>query len=98
MSIVKIDSEKLFEKLGFSDEDSAILRFKADLYIEICKIVQKKKYSRRQLEKIFDAPQSRVSELMTGKLDKISIEKLINYIEKLGAVVKPVVTKDRRVA
>ena len=77
-------NNKLFEELGFSPEESVVLELKSDIYVKICKIVEEKGYSRRDLEKIFDVPQSRVSELMTGKLDLISLDKLVNYVIKLG--------------
>jgi len=40
------------------------LKLKADLHQDILKLIKKKKLTPRQLEKLFDIPQPRVSELL----------------------------------
>ena len=51
------------------------------------KIIENKGYDQRALQKILDVPQSRVSELMTGKISKMSAEKLVSYLDKLGGMI-----------
>jgi len=52
---------------------------KADLHQDILKLIKKKKFTPRQLEKLFDIPQPRVSELLRGKLSLLSVSKLLYY-------------------
>lgn len=77
-------NENIFDLLGFSQADSEALKVKAYLLSEIIRIARKRGYSSRDLEKILDQPQPRISEIMNGKISKMSIEKLILYLEKLG--------------
>lgn len=68
-----------------SEQDRLELKLKADLHQDILKLIQKKKFTPRQLEKLFDIPQPRVSELLRGKLSLLSISKLLYYGHLLGA-------------
>lgn len=79
-------TKSVFYDLGFSKSESLALIFKADLYEKIIDVVRTRKISPRDLEKILNVPQPRVSELLNGKLSSVSIEKLLNYLEKLGVV------------
>ncbi len=78
--------KSVFYDLGYSESESAALTFKADLYIKVVDVIKSRKLSAREVEKILDVPQPRVSELMNGKFSKMSIEKLLIYLEKLGVV------------
>lgn len=91
-----IDSSKLFETIGFSPEESIVLQFKADLYANILASVRSMKKTQHELSKILDVPQPRVSELLSGKIDKMSIEKLIKYLEILNPNVQLSIYNDRR--
>jgi predicted XRE-type DNA-binding protein len=77
-------NKAIFHDLGFNEQDSLSLTFKADLYSKILDIVEKQKFKPRDLEKMLDVPQPRVSELLRGKLSSMSIEKLLSYLEKMG--------------
>lgn len=81
-------AKNIFEDLDFTAEEAADLKYRAELLMHIRKICDREDYSRRDLEKILDVPQPRVSELMTGKIDRFSADKLLGYIEKLGYVVQ----------
>lgn len=75
----------IFDDLGFSEKESAALKIKAELFQSLLKAIKRYKLKQRDLQRIFDQPQSRVSELLTGKISTMSIEKLLNYLDKLGA-------------
>jgi predicted XRE-type DNA-binding protein len=68
-----------------SEQDSLELKLKADLHQDILKLIKKKRLTPRQLEKLFDIPQPRVSELLRGKLSLLSVSKLLYYAHLLGA-------------
>jgi predicted XRE-type DNA-binding protein len=72
----------VLDDLGFSPEQAAALKFKAQLYQAILKYSQK--YSQKELQVILGEPQPRVSELLNGKIANKSIDKLLHYAGRLG--------------
>jgi predicted XRE-type DNA-binding protein len=78
-------SGSVLDELDMSEQDRLELKLKADLHQDILKLIKKKKFTPRQLEKIFDIPQPRVSELLRGKLSLLSVSKLLYYAHLLGA-------------
>ncbi len=68
-----------------SEQERLELKLKADLHQDILKLIRRKKFTPRQLEKLFDIPQPRVSELLRGKLSLLSVSKLLYYAHLLGA-------------
>ncbi|HUE53969.1 MAG TPA: XRE family transcriptional regulator [Terriglobales bacterium] len=81
-----ITRENVLEDLGFSPEQAAVLKFKADLYQAILKYARK--YSQKQLQAILGEPQPRVSELLNGKIANKSVDKLLYYAGRLGIEAK----------
>ena len=82
-----ISRGNVFDDLGFSVDELPHIKLRANLLIEVMKIIENKGYDQRALQKILDVPQSRVSELMTGKISKMSAEKLVSYLDKLGGMI-----------
>ncbi|MFW5888058.1 MAG: helix-turn-helix domain-containing protein [Bacteriovoracia bacterium] len=82
-----ISKGNVLDDLGFSPEMNTIVKMKSELFDKIITVVEKRKITPRALEKILDKPQPRVSELLNGKISKLSIEKLLEYLEKLGGEV-----------
>ena len=77
-------NRSVFNDMGFNEQEALALTIKADLYGKILDVVEKQKIKPRDLEKMLDVPQPRVSELLNGKMSSLSIEKLISYLEKMG--------------
>jgi len=75
----------VLDELDLDEQDRLELKLKADLHQDIMKLIRQKKFTPRQLEKIFDVPQPRVSELLRGKLSLLSVSKLLYYAHLLGA-------------
>jgi len=67
------------------EQETLELKLKADLHQDILKLIKRNKITPRQLEKLFDIPQPRVSELLRGKLSLLSVSKLLYYAHLLGA-------------
>ncbi|HEY6766114.1 MAG TPA: XRE family transcriptional regulator [Candidatus Sulfotelmatobacter sp.] len=76
----------VLDELGFSPEQAAVLKFKADLYQAILK--HARKYSQKELQTILAEPQPRVSELLNGKIANKSVDKLLCYAGRLGIEAK----------
>ncbi|MGB7283917.1 MAG: helix-turn-helix transcriptional regulator [Candidatus Acidiferrum sp.] len=74
----------VFEQVGFSPEEAAALKMKSELHSQIVKAIKKRGYTQADLQKRLDESQPRVSDLMTGKIAKFSLETLITYAEALG--------------
>ena len=83
-----ISKGDVIDDLGFSPEEAAAIKLKASLHAEILLIVGKRKLRPRQLEKILDQPQPRISELLNGKISRMSAEKLAGYLSRLGVEIK----------
>jgi predicted XRE-type DNA-binding protein len=86
----------VLNELNMSEQDRLELKLKADLHQDILKLIKKKRFTPRQLEKIFDIPQPRVSELLRGKLSLLSVSKLLYYAHLLGAHVHVRLKKSAR--
>jgi predicted XRE-type DNA-binding protein len=74
----------VFDQIGFSREEAATLKMKAELHSKIIKAVKRKGYTQADLQKRLGESQPRVSDLVTGKISKFSLETLITYAESLG--------------
>ena len=74
----------VFEQIGFSPEEAAALKMKAELHSQIVKVIKRRGYTQATVQKRLDESQPRISDLMTGKISKFSFETLITYAEALG--------------
>jgi predicted XRE-type DNA-binding protein len=71
----------VLDDLGFSPEQTALLREKVRVQTSIVKLA--KGYSRAQLAELLDEHQPRISDLMTGKVSKFTLDTLFLYAERL---------------
>jgi predicted XRE-type DNA-binding protein len=76
------------EDLGFSPEEAAVLRMKTQLHIEIMREVKRKGLTPRQLEGVLAVPQPRVSDLVNGKISRMTADLLAKYLYRLGREIK----------
>jgi len=81
-------SGNVFVDLGYSPDEAAILQMRADLMADIRKYINNKKLTQAAAAKNLGVSQSRVSDLMTGKWEKFSLEMLITLASKAGMHVK----------
>jgi len=77
-------SGNVFTDLGYSPDEAAILQMRADLMADLRKFIKTKKLTQTEAAKIFGVSQSRVSDLITGKWEKFSLEMLITLATKAG--------------
>ena len=83
-----ISKGNVLDDLDFTPEQAALIKLKSQLLNEIIKVAKRKKFTPRQLEALLDVPQPRVSELLNGKISKMSSDKLTAYLSKLGRSVE----------
>jgi predicted XRE-type DNA-binding protein len=81
---IKKSSGNVFIDLGYSAEEAAILQMRASLMIKLRKFIETKKLTQADAAKILCISQSRVSDLVTGKWDKFSLEMLVTLATRAG--------------
>ncbi len=81
--IVK-SSGNVFADLGFSPEEAAILRMRADLMAKLRKVIKARKLTQTEAARLLGVSQSRVSDLVRGKWEKFSLEMLITLATRAG--------------
>jgi len=74
----------VLDDLGFSRSEATALKVKADLFDAIRAEIEGKNYTQRQLVSILDEHQPAVSNLIRGRINQVSIEKLLGYADRLG--------------
>ncbi len=89
-------SGNVFRDLGFSEREAEHLVLRADLLIQIQKVVTARHLTQAQLAKLLHVSQPRVSDLLRGRLHLFSLETLIDMLGRLGVQVRLVVKATRR--
>lgn len=87
----EISSGNIFADLGFENPEEELL--KANLTMEITKIIKQKKLTQAKAAKVMGVDQPRVSSLIRGRLDLFSVERLMHFLNTLDQdvdiIVKP---------
>jgi predicted XRE-type DNA-binding protein len=94
----KRSTDNVFSDIGFSRHEAQNLRVRADLMIELIRIVRKRNLTQEAASKLFAVSQPRVSDLMTGKIDRFSIDALVEMLSRAGRRVEIATKPSRRVA
>lgn len=84
---MKKSKSNVLEDLGLSPERTIVEKLKYEVHQKILEAISKNNLTPRQVEKIIDRPQSRVSELLNGKIAGMTLDLLITYLERLGGEV-----------
>jgi len=74
----------VFADLGFDEQEAANLKLRSQLMIEVEKDLMGKKLTQQAAAKVLGISQPRVSDLKRGKVDKFTIDMLVNFLTKLG--------------
>jgi predicted XRE-type DNA-binding protein len=90
----------VFRDLGFSKEESEHLLVRADLLIQVQKVIAAKSLKQAEAAKVLQVTQPRVSDLLRGRIDLFSTDALIDMLARLGVGVRLVVkpSRSRKVA
>ena len=78
----------VFADMGFDEAEAANLKIRAELIIALEKHVTKKKLKQREAAELFGISRPAVSDLVTGKVSKFSIDKLVTMLQRAGKTVK----------
>ncbi|HKI01772.1 MAG TPA: helix-turn-helix transcriptional regulator [Thermoanaerobaculia bacterium] len=88
----------VFTDLGFSEEEAENLKIRADLMIELTKLIEAQELTQAAAARLLGVTQPRISDLMRGKIDRFSVDSLIEMLGHAGARVSFVVTRRDQVA
>ena len=81
--IVK-SNKNIFENMGFTNEEAKELQFRSFLMNIIIKYIQLEGLTQKETAQRFKTTQSRVSNLVRGKIDLFSTSTLLAILEKVG--------------
>lgn len=95
---VQPSSGNVFADLGLAAEEAQNLKLRADLMIELAKLIETQGLTQAAAAKLLGVTQPRISDLVRGKIDRFSVDSLIEMLGRAGATVSLVVRMDRRVA
>ncbi len=74
-------SGNVFKDLGFKDPEE--YKAKAELALQISKIIEKRDLTQTQASKLIGATQPDISKLKTGQLSGFTIDRLLDFLRHL---------------
>ena len=77
-------SGNVFTDLGFDDAEAQVLALRADLMAQLERQIKHRKMTQVAASKLLGVSQSRVSDLTRGKVEKFSLDTLVQFAAKLG--------------
>ena len=97
---VTASTGNVFRDIGFSQEEAEHLVVRADLLIQLQKLIASRGLTQSAVARLLRVTQPRVSDLLRGRIDLFSTDSLIDMLARLGVGVRLVVkpTRSRRVA
>jgi len=78
----------VFRDIGFRHEEAEHLLVRADLMIQVQKLIASRRLKQRAAAKLLGVTQPRVSDLLRGRIDLFSTDALIDMLARLGAQVR----------
>ena len=81
-------SGNVFRDIGFPREEAEHLLVRADLMIQVQKLIASRRLKQKAAAKILGVTQPRVSDLLRGRIDLFSTDALIDLLARLGAEVR----------
>ena len=95
---IQPSSGNVFTDLGFEPEEALNLKLRSDLMIEISKLIEERGLTQTAAAELLKVTQPRISDLVRGKIDRFSVDSLIEMLGHAGADVSFVVKGRRQVA
>lgn len=86
-------SGNVFRDLGFPEGEAQNLLLRTDLMIKIEQLVKKSGLIQSKAAKLLGITQPRINDLLKGRIEKFSLNALVNMIVRAGMEVKMTVKK-----
>ncbi len=74
----------VFSDLGFKPDEAMNLKLRSQLMMELENWIKQSNLTQSEVAKILNVHQSRISDLIRGKIDRFSIDMLVTLLEKTG--------------
>lgn len=74
-----------FEAVGFGPAEAEHLRIRADLMLELERLIATRRLTQAEAAKLLHVTQPRISDLMRGKIERFSIDTLVEMLARAGA-------------
>jgi predicted XRE-type DNA-binding protein len=94
---IRRSTGNVFSDLGFGEDEAENLKIRADLMIELTRLIEAQGLTQVAAAELLGVTQPRVSDLMRGKIDRFSVDSLIEMLGHAGACVSVVVTQRSQV-
>jgi len=88
MGRVTKSTGNVFEDLGFDASESENLKLRAQLMRELEALIHDKRLTQSEAAELLGIQQSRVSDLVRGKIGRFSIDMLVKLLAKAGRCVE----------
>jgi predicted XRE-type DNA-binding protein len=95
---IRRSSGNVFRDLDFASEEAVNLRLRADLIIELSKLIKARRLTQAKAAALFGVSQPRISDLLRGKIERFSVDTLVAMLGHAGSRVQLVVRPRSRVA
>jgi len=77
-------SANIFADLGFPPDEAAILQMRADLMMDLRSFIENNQLTQAGAAEILGVSRSRAADLIKGRWEKFSLERLISLATKAG--------------
>ncbi len=81
---VEQSTGNVFRDLGFGPKEAESLRLRAELMLEVRRLIRARKLTQRAAASLLGVTQPRISDLIRGKIDLFSIDTLVNMLARGG--------------
>ena len=88
MTKVINSSGNVFEDLGFDGPEAENLKLRAQLMMELDQFIHDSRLTQNEAAKLLGVHQSRVSDLVRGRIDRFSIDTLVKLLGRTGRYVE----------
>ena len=95
---IRKSSGNVFRDAGFPTGEAAHLLIRADLMIQLERVLKQRRLTQVQAAKFLGISQPRVSDLVRGRIELFSIDTLVDLLARLGITVKLKTSHSKRVA
>ena len=87
-----------FEALGFAAEEAEHLRIRAELMLALTQLIDAQGWTQAEAARQLGVTQPRISDLVRGKIERFSIDTLVDLLTAAGASVTVTVGRRRSAA
>ena len=77
-------SGNVFRDLGFPREEAEHLKIRADLMIRLTRLIDARRLTQARAARLLGVTQPRISDLVRGKIDRFSVDSLIEMLGRAG--------------